>query len=159
MVEIKAGGAHIFLYDSIQELPSDRYHEFTKYVLLDLGVGTDMQSIADHNKKVDTYLLHGKVKEAIQQRKTQDLAYWYAINAISFKSYCFAVMVYRINNEYLKDITLDSLDQTLSKLTKIGVKESDVSDTVESIKKNLIQSFDFAFLNDLLMMSSPTPQT
>ena len=149
MREVKLGTNRIYLYDSIHDLPEERHHEFTKYALLDIGVGCDMTSVAAHHQRLDTFLVHGKTDEAIAERKNLHLNYFYAIEKINFKSLCFGVLVHRVNNDYKFDFTLDGLQSTVKELSRLGLKHTQVSDIVEEVKKKLKQNFGLLSLNDM----------
>ena len=47
MKTIEIGKYKVELYDSIDELPIKRFHKFNKYLLVDAGVGSDLNDIND----------------------------------------------------------------------------------------------------------------
>lgn len=144
------GNNTALLYDSIHNMPEERYHEFNKYSLFDLGVGSDMESVNRHHETMDTYLKHGKNDEAIQERRNLHINYFYMIEKINTKSLCFGTFVYKINSEEVGGrITFESLKDTVSRLSKLGLKHGQVSDILEDIKKNLKQSLGLLSLEGM----------
>ena len=83
----------INLYDSIKELPILRYHEFTKLVLEDLHIGSDMTSVGKHFSNFHTLLAREKSAEALQEAENLHNNFYYIIERISIKSFCFLALV------------------------------------------------------------------
>ncbi len=154
MIEIKLNSNRIYLYDSIHELPEVRFHEFNKYALMDMGVGSDMDSIGRHFANLDNLLKFKKFDEMVQERKNMHLNYFYAIEKISFKSLCFGVLVSKINQEYTGAFTFEALQAQSQRLSQMGLTNKLVTATLEDIKKKLSQSFGLTFPVDMEVMMS-----
>lgn len=134
------------LMDSIKELPINRYNDLQKMILQDLGIGTDLNSIAQHFSLLHTYLSNQKVAEAMQEAQNLHNNFYYIIQGLNIKSYCFACLVVSIDGQSVTDYTEDGLKKTIRRLTDIRLKEKHVADTLEAVKKNLIQNFNPSFL-------------
>lgn len=154
MTEIKLNSNRVFLYDSIHELPEVRYHEFNKYALLDMGVGSDMDSIGRHFANLDNFVKFKKYDEIVQERKNMHLNYFYMIEKINFKSMCFGVLVSRINQEFTGSFTFEALQAQSKRLSKMGLTNKHVEPILEDIKKKLSQSLGLVFPVDMEAMMS-----
>lgn len=51
MKKVTLQGHKIEIYDSIDELPIVRFQIYNKYLLLDCGIGSDMESVDDGSKE------------------------------------------------------------------------------------------------------------
>lgn len=56
MKEIEIGKHTVEIYDSIDELPIKRFHKFNKYLLIDAGVGSDLNSISEKINRIVRFI-------------------------------------------------------------------------------------------------------
>ena len=52
----KVNGHKLEIFDSIDELNIRRFQKYNKYMLIDSGVGSDLQDIIDHIEKAKIYI-------------------------------------------------------------------------------------------------------
>lgn len=144
-------GVEIKLYSSCYDLPMSRYNELRKYVLADSGIGSDMESINSHFNTLDSLLSHEKLQEAKQQRINLHTSFYLAIEKINIKNICFAVFVYSINgNPVLKpgmQLTEEVLIDITRKLEHTGLRQGQVLDILDDLKKKLIPNWKYYFQN------------
>lgn len=136
----------IKIYDSIKELPIDRYTEFQKLLLQDDGIGSDMNAIASHFSKFHQFLLAEKYEEANQEAKNLHNSFFYIVNGINVKSFCFASLIHSINGKELVDLSQENIEKTLKQLSNLGLTQGHVTDITEEVKKNFIPNFEPTFL-------------
>lgn len=136
----------IKLYESIKELPISRFHEFQKLMLQDMGVGSDMDSIANHFSTLHHLLINNKSSEALQEAKNLHNNLFMMVQGIGIKSFCFASLIHSIDGELVTDLSSEGAKELVSKIEKTRLSYSDVSEIVENVKKNLSRSFDPTFL-------------
>ena len=51
MTEIRIGKHKVRIYESIDELPMERFHRYNKYLLIDAGLGSDISTLDAHIEK------------------------------------------------------------------------------------------------------------
>lgn len=141
----------IKLFDSVKELTVDRYHELQKLALQDMDIGDDIQGVFKHFSKLELFIRNHKPDEAYQELKNLHNNFWFILNGISVKSYCFCVMISEIGGKPVNDFSDYGVEQTLKLITRSGLKERQVVDIVEDVKKNLIQSCEPIFLIDIAL--------
>ena len=44
------------IFDAIDEMPIQRFQKYNKYMLIDSGVGSDLQDILDHVERAKIYI-------------------------------------------------------------------------------------------------------
>ena len=58
-------------------------------------------------------------------------------------------MVYSINDEQITDFSPEAMKGHTKRLAKTGIKQSQVEDIVNEVKKNFLQSLNASFLIDM----------
>ena len=151
-IEIKGmfGGGHtVTMYDSIKDLPAERSHEFNKLILQDIGVGSTMDSIANHFSALGNFLVNKKSDEALQEAKNLHNNFYNMIQKINIKSFCFVALLYKIDNDLITDLSDEATRKTIKRISQIGMMQSEIDDIIDELKKNLTQSFEPIFLIDM----------
>lgn len=120
-------------YASAKEMPIRLYNLSQKYLLQDMGIGSDMNAIDEHFATLDSYLSAGKIDEAIQERENQRFAFYTMIQSVSYKSLAFTCYVHSIAGEPVTDHSEENLS-LLSESFDISMIECE--DILEDLKKN-----------------------
>ena len=136
-MEININGNKIVFFDDIETLSMKRYALFNKYILLDSGIGSDLEAVNSHMTKLYLYL---KDKEQENLRNElinlhQNLTF--AISELSPKTRAFACLVKSINGKEYKEISEAILDSIIKRLEQ-KTPMYKVSELVEVLKKKLI---------------------
>jgi len=129
---IKSGETLIF-YSSIKEMPIKLYNLTQRYLLQDMGIGSDMPAIDDHFKALDGFLSANKIQEAISERENQRFAFYTMLQEVNYKSLAFGCHVFSINGRLIEDRSEESLSEMLSGL---GITIEDVDEVLLDLKKN-----------------------
>jgi hypothetical protein len=148
MRTLKVKGHTIELFDSIKELTIERHHEFQKLALLDIGVGSDIAGIGAHFSNFHQLLINKKTDEALLEARNLHNNFFYILQGINIKSFCFHTFVKTIDRVPVKisDLVEDKIKENLQKMSWFGLLQSDVEDVLEDIKKKLTQNFEPIFL-------------
>ena len=93
MKKVTLQGHKIEIYDSIDELPIVRFQIYNKYLLLDCGIGSDMESVDERLEKVYRYIklkdLENLQKEVCNLRE----AIYFVISEMSPRYMAFCCLV------------------------------------------------------------------
>lgn len=146
MRTLKKKGHTIELFDSIKELTIDRHHEFQKLALLDMGVGSDISAIGSHFSTFHHLLINKKADEALLEARNLHNNFFYILEKINVKSFCFHAFIKTIDRKPIKDFSEEGIKANLKKMSWFGLLQSDVEDVLEDIKKKLTQNFEPIFL-------------
>lgn len=135
MKKLNVGPYKLSLYDDIDDMPMKRFHQFNKYLLIDSGVGSDLDDInrtlasimrSIHTKNLDRAKTElGNVQQAIMLVSAQ----------INPKHLSFVPLVHSINGKPLGELTDDRISE-LSELFK-NAKVSVINRSIESVKKKI----------------------
>jgi len=142
MKTVKIGGYTLELYDSIDELPIKRFHKFNKYMLVDSGIGSDLNDINAHIAKISKYI-DSDTKSAKAELENLRQSLYMISEETNIKHLSFAPLIYSINGERVYDLSDDNIKHIMHKLGNI--KKGFLDRLIESVKKKIDQELTLYF--------------
>ena len=73
MRKVRVGRHVLDLYDGIDDMPIGRFHRFNRNLMVDAGIGSDLQAVDSHITKAMAFMKAGKA-EAGQSNRTSVLS-------------------------------------------------------------------------------------
>lgn len=134
MKEIAIKGHILKLYDSIDEMPIMNFQKYNKYILIDSGLGSDIDSVDNHLVNLAKLIKTDKAKASQELQNIRQTMHM-IVSGISPKYLAFAALIHSIDGEVVTDLSDDNLKGLLSKLNK--VKHSTIIDFIMKVKKKL----------------------
>lgn len=143
MKTVKVGKKTIEIYDSIDELPIKRFHKFNKYLLVDSGIGSDLNDINDHIAKIKRYVNSNDKSNANRQLDNLRQSLYMVSQETHLRHLSFMVLIKSINGKEVHDLS----DENLKKLLKEFENESKsfLDRLIESVKKKIDQELNLYF--------------
>lgn len=134
MKTIIINGKEIKLYDSIDEMPIVNFQKYNKYILLDSGLGSDINSVDEHIVNLAKLIKTDAVKA---QQELQNLRQnmHMIVSGISPKYMAFTALIYSINGKPLDSLSDDYLREVLDSIREI--KHSKIISFLLRFKKKL----------------------
>lgn len=115
MKTINVGRHKLEIYDSIDELPIKRFHKFNKYLLVDAGVGSDINDINDKIGKIMRYVDKAdKVNAKIELNNLRQSLYM-VTQETNLKHLAFMVLIKSIDGKAFLNLS----DENLREVQKI----------------------------------------
>lgn len=138
----KYKGHTIELYDSIDELPIIRFQKYNKYMLIDSGVGSDLQDILSHVERAKLYV---KVNSKIAVAEMDNLkqALYLVAEEMSPKYMAFAVLVNKIDGKPADDLSDVGLRRVLETLQE--AKKGWLDGILNAVKKKIDKELNLYF--------------
>lgn len=137
-MEVKKYKGHtIEIYDSIDELPIQRFQKYNKYMLIDSGVGSDLQDILNHVERAKIYI-KANPNMAVAEMENLKQALYLVSKEMSPKYMAFAVLVNKIDGEPTDDLTDVGIKRTLEKLNTY--KKTWIDEILLRVKKKLMRN-------------------
>lgn len=130
------------IYDSIDELPINRFQRYNKYLLIDSGVGSDLQDVLDHIDRAKIYI-KSNPSMAITELDNMKQAVYLVSEQISPKYMAFAVLVSNIDGQPMDDLTDAGLQRVLDILKE--AKKSWIDGILHSVKKKIDEELSLYF--------------
>lgn len=132
-MEIKKYNGHtIEIYNSIDEMPIIRFQKYNKYMLIDSGVGSDLQDILNHIERAKIYVSANQSMALAEMNNLKQALYLVA-EEMSPKYMAFAVLVYKIDGKVQNDLTDVGLKRVLGQLKE--AKKGWLDGILDAVKK------------------------
>ena len=135
MRHLRINDKNVKVYDSIDEMPIVNFQKYNKYLLIDSGIGSDVDDIDSHIVKIAKYINANDHKKALAelQNMRQNI---YMVNCeISPKYLAFAALIHSVDGKEVTDLSDDGLKKLLSDIKE--VKHSAVVEFLMKLKKKL----------------------
>lgn len=142
MKKVTLQGHKIEIYDSIDELPIVRFQIYNKYLLLDCGIGSDMESVDERLERVYRYIkikdLENLQKEVCNLRE----AIYFVISELSPRYMAFCCLVGSLDGKKIGD-TSDDIREVYEILK--FEKKKDIDDLLDAAKTKICDELDLYF--------------
>lgn len=146
MKTITVGTKVIKLYDSIDEMPITNFQKYNKYLLIDSGIGSDVDDIDAHIVKVAKLIKSGNSKKAIQELQNMRQNMHMVNSEISPKYLAFASLIQSIDGKEITDLSDEGLKSLLKEISKI--RHSKLLDLLVKLKKKVSDELEVYFPGD-----------
>lgn len=135
MKTIEANNKIIKLYDSIDEMPIANFQKYNKCVLIDSGIGSDIDSVDSHIVKIAKLVNSGNNAKAMQELQNMRQNMHMIVQNVSPKYMAFAALVHSIDGVVVTDLSDSNLVEIINSIS--SVKASIVDNILEWLKKKL----------------------
>lgn len=135
-------GHVVRIFDSIDELPITRFHKYNKYLLIDSGIGSDLNDVLAHIDRAIRYI--GSNKElAVVELENMKQAMFLINETICPRHLAFAALVDSIDGKRITDISDESMQEVVYKLGK--TKTNFIDRFIETVKKKMDEELNLYF--------------
>lgn len=136
MKEVTLAGKRVEYYDSIEDMPIKNFHAFNKMMLIDAGVGSDLNDILDHVAKIERFVGVGDKQNAFKKLDNLRQSLCLISESTSIRHLSFMALIKSINGKPVYDISDDALKARLKEFET--VKTGFLHSLIEAVKKNWI---------------------
>lgn len=136
------------VYDSIDEMPIINFQKYSKYLLIDSGIGSDVDDIDAHIARIAKFIKSNNAKKALQELQNMRQNMYMVNSEISPKYLAFAALIHSIDGEEVNDLSDDGLKNVLAKLKEI--KHSKIIDFLVWLKKKVTTELEIYFPGDFV---------
>ena len=133
MKKVRIGKHDVTLYNSIEEMPMVRFHKYNKMLLVDAGLGSDLNAVDGHIERAATFIRNDQRKEAATEMENIRQTIYLILQGMSPKHLAFAVLVSEIDGKPYDDISDEGLQRVIEVLGDAPIK--DVTAEGEAVKK------------------------
>ena len=123
------------IYDSIEDLPIVRFHRYNHLLLVDAGVGADINDFDKHIERVVRYIRKGDNDNAAKELDNLRQNVFNIMQGQSLSDLSFACLVAEIDGKPQDDISVEGLTKVLEKLG--GAPRKELADVYQSVKKKI----------------------
>ena len=136
------------VYDSIDEMPIINFQKYNKYLLIDSGIGSEVDDIDAHIARISKFIKSNNAKKALQELQNMRQNMYMVNSEISPKYLAFAALIHSIDGEEVNDLSDDGLKNVLAKLKEI--KHSKIIDFLVWLKKKVTAELEMYFPGDFV---------
>ena len=140
MKKIKIAKTNMVIYDGIDELPIVNFREYNRYVLIDSGIGSDMQSVDSHLASIIRFIKLGKSEEATKELLNMRQNIALVMAGTNLKMMSFVPLIYSIDGKRVTDLSDENIKSVLEMLNRRQVSYLNVASMLAEVKKKSIQS-------------------
>ena len=135
MRDVRIGKHFVRIYDSIDDLPMERFHRYNKMLLIDAGIGSDISTMDAHVEKVLRFMKGNDIENAAKELENLRQNIYLIQTEQSPKNLSFACLVESIDGNECNDISDDGLERTRKMLD--DVPKGEVADVMSATKKKI----------------------
>ena len=135
MVTVKIGKHTVEMYDTIEELPIVRFHKYQKLLLIDAGIGADINAFDQRIEKTRRFLMDGKTDKAQQELENLRQSVFLIQSGINPKHRAFAALVAKLDGVEYNDVSDDGLAKLSETLN--NAPENELTAQLEAVKKKI----------------------
>lgn len=120
MITEEINGHKITMWESIDEMPIDRYYAFNRYMMLSDGLGNSFSDIEQTHIRPLVQVIDDKAK-AMQQIANMRELMFNIINGLSFEHRAYCTLIYSIDGEVMVGHSESDIDAIILRLSQMGV--------------------------------------
>ena len=137
----------LVMYDSIEELPIANFQKYNKFLLIDAGIGSDINDIDQHIAKIAKYI---KSNQSLAMQELQNMRQnmYMIASGISPKYLAFAALIHSIDDKKVEDLSDENLKSVLESLKTI--KHSWLINILTEIKKKIQAELELYFPEEFI---------
>ena len=136
------------VYDSIDEMPIVNFQKYNKYLLIDSGIGSDVDDIDAHITRIAKFIKTNNNKKALQELQNMRQNMYMVNNEISPRYLAFAALIHSIDGKEANDLSDDGLKALLKELKEI--KHSAIVEFLLWLKKKVAFELETYFPGDFV---------
>lgn len=117
-MEVEIKGHKVVLYDTPDEMPISRFHKFSKYLLIDSGVGSDIAAVDKHIGRLIELNSRGQRDAVDTELRNMRQALAMTFDGFDGKMMALAVLVKSVDGIPRDDLSDDGLRETSAMLSE-----------------------------------------
>lgn len=125
----------VVIYDSIDELPMVRFHKYGKMLLVDSGVGSDINDFDAHIERATRYIRNGDLENGAKELENLRQCVYLILSEQSVRDLSFACLVKEIDGRPTDDLSEEGLTEVVRMLG--GVPRKEMAESLDSVKKKI----------------------
>lgn len=123
------------IYDSIDELPMVRFHKYSKMLLVDAGVGSDINDFDAHIERAVRYIRKGENENGAKELENLRQCVYLILSEQSVRDLSFACLVAKIDGKPCDDLSEQGLTEVVRTLG--AVPRKDFTSSLDEVKKKI----------------------
>lgn len=135
MKKMNLGKHKVVMFDSIEELPIERFQKYNKMLLLDAGLGSDMTALDAHLARVSEFIKAGDLANASGEIDNLRQTLFNVQNGLTPHFLSLIPLMAEVDGEPLTDLSDESLKAVYDRLKDVTMKTYE--DASSEVKKKI----------------------
>lgn len=158
MITTTFNGHTLEIYDSIDELPINRFMVYNRNAMIDAGVGSDVNSYVEHTRSVRKFLELGEKGKADQELENMETNIYFILSQSNPAFLSFFALIKSFNGRELTDLEVFNPEKLQLELSKKGFSIGKLKGLLSRVKKKFDQEFEI-FLTSIAGISQMKRKT
>ncbi|MCK9220201.1 MAG: hypothetical protein M0P47_09155 [Bacteroidales bacterium] len=125
MITTEVNGHKIVTWDSIDEMPINRYSAFNRMMMLSEGLGSSFSDIENNHIRPLVQIIDDKGKALQQIANLRELVF-NLLNEVNFEHRAYCVLIHSIDGKELTGFSESDIDTTIKRLAEIGLTHNEI---------------------------------
>lgn len=144
MKKIQLNSNYLKMHDSIDEMPITKFQAYNRFLLIDAGIGGDIESIDQHYTRMLRYANKKDYDNLIKELTNYRQNLHYVIEHTSPEMMAFGALIHSVNNIEVGNLADEEIQSLLKELSRKGLTFGKVRGFINHVKKKLTPSFLFS---------------
>lgn len=137
MKKIKISGHVLEMWDSVDSLPASNYINHARLVMLDAGIGSDLDAVTRHWQRVAKLAEKGDADGLKKQLSNYLQCLQFVVSNTSPEMMSFVSMIKSIDGKPIDDYSDENAKAIIAELSKKGLTVGIVRSFLSAVKKKL----------------------
>lgn len=120
-MKVDINGHAVVLYDTPEDMPITRFHKFSKYMLIESGVGTDMAAVDRHIARLIALNTKGNRDDLDTELRNLRQCFAMMYEGFDGKSLALASLVKSVDGKARDDISEEGLRETAKMFSDVSI--------------------------------------
>lgn len=148
MITKKLNGHILEIYDSIDELPIERFMLYNRNAMIDAGIGSDVNAYAEHTRNLRRFIENGDTEKANTELNNFEANIYFILSQSSPFMFSFYALLKSVNGRELTLPEIKNPEKLQKELSKKGLTIGKVKGWMSSVKKKFDDEFEL-FLKEI----------
>lgn len=144
MKEIGLNGNYLKVHDSIDEIPIVKFQAYNRFLLIDAGIGGDIESADQHYTRMIRYAEKRDFDNLVKELTNYRQNLHYIIENTSPENMAFGALIHSVNGKEVGVLSDEEIQTLLKSLSRKGLTFGKVRGFMSYVKKKLTPSFQFS---------------
>ena len=138
MKTTKIGKHEIVYFEGVDEMPTERWHKFNKFLMLKSGIGDTLTDVRRKIADVMT-LIDNDPKKAKVELENMHMAVTFIDNCTDLNGFAFCVLIAKIDGVECNDLSDEGINKIYETVAKF--QPSRIDALIQAVKKKLTESW------------------
>lgn len=128
------------MHDSIDEMPIVPFQAYNRFILIDVGIGGDLESLDSHMQRLSRYAVNKDYENLIKELSNYHQNLHNIIQHTSPEMMAFGALIHSVNGKEVGYLSDEQIRQLLDKLSRKGLTVGKVRGFLDYVKKKWMTS-------------------